>query len=223
MRGVSFLHAPINTRAQPPPANHIPPHPARSGPNTPGGTPLPPVRAASLARHAACTIPCTSDQAADRRPPTLSPKEFIMLRLSLLASFVAAFMLAALSPITPTADAGSHSAVTMKRAKKDEVRFRAIARGREGKAKGDYRERSRRGDTVRRIQVQIERATPGAEYPVLLNGTQIGTIVVNDFGRGKFARQTVTDDPGKQGDVPQVHAGDTLTVGPLSGSFRPKN
>jgi hypothetical protein len=146
-----------------------------------------------------------------------------MFRISLLVSIVAAFMLAALTPITPTADAGTSAAVTMKRAKKDEVRFRAVARGREGKAKGDYRERTRRGNIVRRIQVQIERATPGAEYPVLLNGTQIGTIVVNDFGRGRFARQTVTDDPGKQGDVPQIREGDTLTVGPLSGSFRPKN
>lgn len=100
--------------------------------------------------------------------------------------------------------------------------FRAEARLAQGavRAKADYREFVKNGQPARRLKIEVQNATPGATYPVVFGGQQIGVITVGPLGRGVFDRQTITDDPGKQGDVPVVHAGDTIGVGAMAGAFR---
>lgn len=81
--------------------------------------------------------------------------------------------------------------------------------------KADYREfQNNLGQTVRRINVEVEKAPPGSIWGVKLNGVKFGQLKVDAFGNGKFTRQSITDDPGNQGAVPAMKAGDKITVGP---------
>jgi hypothetical protein len=96
------------------------------------------------------------------------------------------------------------------------VRLRADLTGNtRASGKADYREfLDASGNTVRRINVEVEDAPAGTIWGVKLNGVNFGQIKVDAFGNGKFSRQSATDDPNKAGFVPDMKAGDRITVGP---------
>lgn len=86
--------------------------------------------------------------------------------------------------------------------------------------KADYREfQNNFGQTVRRISVEVEDAKPGSVWGIRHNGVLIGMVKINALGGADFNRQSVTDDPNKQGFVPDMKAGDKITVGPLLSGF----
>ena len=91
---------------------------------------------------------------------------------------------------------------------------RLLARARDGgvSSKGDFRAR---GATRKRLNVEVQRAIPGSTFDVALNGQFIGTITANQFGRGKIELNTQDGEA-----VPAVVAGDTLTVGSMTSTFR---
>jgi hypothetical protein len=86
----------------------------------------------------------------------------------------------------------------------------------------DYREFTKNGQPVRSFSVEVEDAKPGSIWAIRHNGKVIGHIRINNLGNGDFDRQTITDDPGEQGFVPVMKAGDKITVGPgvLSGTLK---
>lgn len=93
-------------------------------------------------------------------------------------------------------------------------------------AKGVYRERFRNGGLVQRFNVEIEDGVPGQTYEITVNGMVFGTITANDLGTAEleFGTFTPDDNPGDEHppipqDFPQLQAGDTITVGNLSGVF----
>ncbi len=113
--------------------------------------------------------------------------------------------------ITPSADA---AATQQTQARRDEVRVIARARGEQGIAKGDFRQRGRQS----RLNVEVQHGQPGEVLSVSVDGQFIGTMTVNGFGRGKIELNT------KDGQrVPTVTAGSVLEVGDMSGTFTRRN
>ncbi|MGE3109671.1 MAG: hypothetical protein AB7G11_08305 [Phycisphaerales bacterium] len=93
-------------------------------------------------------------------------------------------------------------------------------------AKGVYRERLRNAGLFQRFNVSIEDGVPGETYEISVNGLVFGTITANDLGVAEleFGTFTPDDNPGDEHppvpeDFPQLRAGDTITVGNLSGVF----
>jgi len=92
------------------------------------------------------------------------------------------------------------------------------------KGKATYEERPRFGSTLRRFKVEVERGLPLQEFPVEVNGTLVGLITTNAGGFGKFELRTPQFISGPQDGqpmppgFPRMTTGDTVTVGPLSGS-----
>ena len=92
------------------------------------------------------------------------------------------------------------------------------------KGKATYEERPRFGSTLRRFKVQVERGLPLQQFPVEVNGTLVGLITTNAGGFGKFELRTPQFISGPQDGqpmppgFPRMTTGDTVTVGPLSGS-----
>lgn len=91
--------------------------------------------------------------------------------------------------------------------------------------KADYRERDRNGTVEQRFSVEVEDATPGAVMQIHVNDVLIGTIVIDDLGIGELQYRTAQfiDDPGDGDPIPDgfptLIDGDTITVGPLAGTF----
>ncbi|MBY0311748.1 MAG: hypothetical protein K2W85_06745 [Phycisphaerales bacterium] len=112
--------------------------------------------------------------------------------------------------------------------------YRVQARIRTGtplEAKGVYRERlvnSLTGQVLRqRFTVEINGATPSTQYEVKLNGTTVSLITTDALGHAEIQFSTVVPDnnpgdnkPPLPTDFPHINAGDTLTVGTLTGTFR---
>lgn len=128
-----------------------------------------------------------------------------MLKSVLIAAVALASALFVAAPATAIAAKGGST-----------VRLQAALTGNTAaKGKADYREfQDAAGNTVRRINVEVEHAVPGAVYGVKHNGVVIGQMKIDTFGVGKFSRQSATDDPNKQGFVPDMKAGDKITIGP---------
>jgi len=92
------------------------------------------------------------------------------------------------------------------------------------KGKATYEERPRYGSTLRRFKVEVERALPLQQFPIEVNGQLVGTISTNAGGFGKFELRTpqFIDSPDDglpmPSGFPRLTTGDTVTVGPLSGT-----
>ena len=127
-----------------------------------------------------------------------------------LIGLVAAIMVAAPSPALAAAKAG-------------DFRLRANLVGNTAASgHADYREFTNNGQPVRAFSVEVEDAKPGSVWAIRHNGVVVGQIRINALGNGDFDRQTISDDPGEQGFVPKMRAGDKITVGPgvLSGTLQ---
>jgi hypothetical protein len=83
-----------------------------------------------------------------------------------------------------------------------------------------YREEDKNGQVRREFKVQIEKATAGQSYDVMLDGASIGTITANALGRGEITFRNNSDNPGVNPNVPSVSSGSVVTVGPISGTLR---
>lgn len=105
------------------------------------------------------------------------------------------------------------------------VEARMEAGNDQSQARARYRDRVRKNTLEQRFDVEVEDFEPGTELSVSVNGDHIGIIFVNDFGVGEMQLRTgaFIDDPGDgdpiDPDFPRIMPGDTVTVGPLSGSF----
>lgn len=91
--------------------------------------------------------------------------------------------------------------------------------------KAVYRERQHGRVLEQRFSVEVEDAVPGEMMTVAVNGVVFGIIVIDDLGIGELEYRTPAfiDDPGDGDPIPDgfptLHAGDDITVGPLSGTF----
>ncbi|MHC5003711.1 MAG: hypothetical protein ACYTJ0_11360, partial [Planctomycetota bacterium] len=84
-----------------------------------------------------------------------------------------------------------------------------------------YLERLRNGRLLRRFKVEVEDGTPGNLLDVLVNGTLVGVIEIDDMDEGRLELRSpeFIDDPGDglpmPDDFPSLLPGDVVTVGPL--------
>ncbi|HPO92768.1 MAG TPA: hypothetical protein PL072_04775 [Phycisphaerales bacterium] len=107
--------------------------------------------------------------------------------------------------------------------------LRLLARMRTGtplEAKGDYRERLSGAVLIQKFNVEINGAAPNETLEVRINGNLFGTVTTNALGTAKIelVTQTVDDNPNDEEapipqDFPRLNAGDTISVGSLSGTF----
>jgi len=145
---------------------------------------------------------------------------------------VSAAVVVALAGIS-TADAAKSSAsktstkqrVPSNTANSNEIRLSASA-GNEttGKMKSVYRERNQ-GATIRQVfKGQVEAFSAGAELSVSVNGMQVATLIVGPLGAGEFEFSSVDDNPGDElplpSGFPRLRAGDTVTIGNLTATYR---
>ena len=87
--------------------------------------------------------------------------------------------------------------------------------------KSEYRERTNNGRLEQRFKVDVEDAEPGSMMMVELNGELVGIIVISPLGFGELEYRS-DPEPGESDPIPSgfgVFAGDTITVGPLSGTY----
>jgi hypothetical protein len=93
------------------------------------------------------------------------------------------------------------------------------------KGQARYEQRIKDGQTFKRFKVQIEKALPLQTFDVLVNGSVVGAITTNSLGRGKFELRTAAfiDSPGDglpmPADFPKLDTGDSVSVGPLTGTI----
>ncbi len=105
------------------------------------------------------------------------------------------------------------------------VEARMSAGNDQAQAKARYRDRARGSTLEQRFDVEVEDFEPGAELLVTVNGMTVGTIFVNALGVGELQLRTAAfiDDPGDgdpiDTDFPRLQQGDSVSVGPLKGSF----
>lgn len=92
-----------------------------------------------------------------------------------------------------------------------------------GKFKSSYRERITTSQVTQKFKFEVEAFTPNAEVPVLLNGVQVATAVVNALGGGEFEYTSFDNNPGNDlplpSGFPRLRAGDTITIGNLTTTF----
>lgn len=69
-----------------------------------------------------------------------------------------------------------------------------------------------------KFTVELQGAQPGASFGVTVNGNAIGVITADALGRGKLDLVQGGDNPG-QSAIPAMNAGDTVTVGAMSGTL----
>ncbi len=93
-----------------------------------------------------------------------------------------------------------------------------------GKFKAAYRERITSSQVTQKFKFEVEAFTPNADVPVLLNGVQVATAVVNATGGGEFEFASFDNNPGDEQPLPsgfpRLRAGDTITIGNLTATFR---
>lgn len=100
------------------------------------------------------------------------------------------------------------------------VRARMAGAGTLASGKADYRERTRGNVVSKRFNVEIEDAAPETSYEVRIDGTLFGTITTDGLG---FAQLEFGGDNAGgplPGDFPHLVVGQTVSVGPVSGTFR---
>ena len=94
------------------------------------------------------------------------------------------------------------------------------------KGKVQYRERVKRDEHQRRVQVKIQRGDADTVYDVLHNGEVIGMIETNEDGQGKLFLRTYRAPRGRwdvmPDDFPMLLEGDVIQVGAASGDVREK-
>ncbi|MEX2219939.1 MAG: hypothetical protein WD749_14400 [Phycisphaerales bacterium] len=90
------------------------------------------------------------------------------------------------------------------------------------KGQARYEERAvSRNRLQQRFKVQVERAAPNTTYPILVNGTKVGSITTNTFGRAEREMRVNGDDPSKAvRSFPRLKPGAVVTVGTISGTLR---
>ncbi len=101
----------------------------------------------------------------------------------------------------------------------DRIEYRADLEGPATLASGRARYRAEtRGPAIRaRFDVSIEDAEPKTTYEIAINGSVIGSLTTNAFGMAEVTFRSPSDDPDDIPGTPSVHAGDVVTVGPISG------
>ncbi len=104
-----------------------------------------------------------------------------------------------------------------------EARLTAPASAGDISGKVQYRERGRR-----QFSVQVEGLQPGDRYDVMVSGSVVGTVTIDAFGFGDLNYdsnfEAGLDDPATQfpPNFPALDGGETVTVGPLSGTLQSK-
>lgn len=92
------------------------------------------------------------------------------------------------------------------------------------KSVAKYEEKPRGSLVEQRFKVEVQNATPGAQMDVFVNTTQLGTITINQFGRGSLDLRVNGDNPGTSvPSLPFMKAGDKVRVGTMSGVFVRRN
>lgn len=94
----------------------------------------------------------------------------------------------------------------------------------QSQARARYEMRQRNGLVIQRFDVSAEDFEPGTVLDVSVKGRFVGSITINNLGIGSLELRTGSriDDPGDGspiGDFPNLQAGDSVSVGPLSGTF----
>ncbi|MGD9690426.1 MAG: hypothetical protein AB7K52_11865 [Phycisphaerales bacterium] len=100
------------------------------------------------------------------------------------------------------------------------VRARMSGTGTLASGKADYRERNRGGAIQQRFNVEIEDATPDTTYEVRIDGNLFGTITTDGLGFAEIEFGDNDGSPAVPGGFPHLVAGQMVSVGPISGSFR---
>ncbi len=108
--------------------------------------------------------------------------------------------------------------------------YRVRARMRTGtpfEGKSDYRERIRNNTLIQTFNVEVSGAQPGQVFEIHINGVLFGTMIANDLGSAELEFRTATVDNNPQDeepplptDFPRINAGDVITVGTLTGTYR---
>lgn len=100
------------------------------------------------------------------------------------------------------------------------VRARLTAAGSVASGKADYRERVRGAALQQRFNVEVERAAPDTTLEIRVNGNLFGTITTDATGFAELEFGDNDGSPAVPGGFPHLVAGDTASVGNLTGSFR---
>ena len=108
--------------------------------------------------------------------------------------------------------------------------YRVRARIRTGtplEAKGDYRERLIGDVLSQRFTVEVNGAAANAEFEVKINDVTVAFVTTDNLGHAEiqFADTVVDDnpddnDPPLPQEFPHISAGDTLTIGTMTATFR---
>lgn len=108
--------------------------------------------------------------------------------------------------------------------------YRVVARGGSRDAaqiKGVYRERAFTAGLQQRFNVSVEDFAPNTRYEIRINGNLFGTITTSALGTAELEFRTfvVDDTPGDDHppiptDFPHLVAGDTISVGSVTATFR---
>lgn len=81
------------------------------------------------------------------------------------------------------------------------------------------------GPQHKKFSVEVEGFVPGTELAVLVNGSQVGTLKVDELGVGELAYDTRVH-PGDEDwqlfpiGFPEIHIGDMVTVGRIYGTMQ---
>jgi hypothetical protein len=133
---------------------------------------------------------------------------------SLFVAMAIAFALTTVAPINGALAGGAEV--------KFEGRLEAAAGDLSGKAKFEQR------DGRRKFSAEVEGLVPGEMYDVVVAGAIVGKVVINGAGIGDLNFDTNfepgLDDPATQfpGNFPMLDGGESVTVGPLSGTLQAK-
>lgn len=108
--------------------------------------------------------------------------------------------------------------------------YRVTARGGardQAQIKGVYRERTLTTGLQQRFNVSVEDFAPNTRYEIRINGNLFGMITTSALGTAELEFRTfvVDDTPGDDHppiptDFPHLVAGDTITVGTVTATFR---
>jgi hypothetical protein len=113
--------------------------------------------------------------------------------------------------VAPSADAA---------ARDYRVRARLRAQGSVASGKADYRERNRNGGLAQRFNVEVERAGADTTLEIRVNGNLFGTITTDATGRAELEFGDNDGSPAVPGGFPHLVAGNTVSVGTLTGTFQ---
>lgn len=144
--------------------------------------------------------------------------------MTLRFAIVTATTLALLPVIGSTAVGASSRGDRVTSRAADEIRIEAKAGEKDGaKFKSRYRERITSTTVRQAFKVQVEGLESNSEAPVSVNGIFVANIIVDGLGRGEFQFSAGDDNPGGEQPLPngfpRLRAGDTVTVGTMSGVF----